>query len=174
MLDEDLYENYETRHSTEPSKAIIKIHFQEKVCFLPKNKLKKNLLNDLNKSYNPNSNFLNSTIPNMHYLISESALYSDRNKKNKRKTNLNITSTIDRMRDKGLSFISMYNSNRKDGKANKNHTNETNTSIVLDSTSRKTLNETFVLKSNRSFDNIIKKKVNLFSKIRRGIKRMMK
>ena len=52
IQDEEVYENYETRHSTEPSKAIIKICIQEKVNFVPKNKMKLNHLSNLNKNSN--------------------------------------------------------------------------------------------------------------------------
>lgn len=159
IYDEEVIENYETRHSTEPSKAIIKINFQEKVNFLPRNKMQRNLISDLNKTYNYNTNILNTTImPNKPAMLSETALFSERTKKKKIKSKLNNTFAVEKLRDKGFSFLNMYYSHKNEIKFNKKHTNEINTSTVLETTSRRNINETLVLKSNRSSDNLTKKK----------------
>lgn len=112
------------------------------------------------------------TTPLKTFNLSETALFSDRTRKKKKKSKLNNTFAIDRLRDDGFSFLNMYYSHKNDGNAFKKVTNETNTSIVLDASSKRNLNETVVLKSNRSSENISKKKVYLQLKIRRGIKRM--
>jgi hypothetical protein len=154
--DDDIYDNYETRHSTEPNKPIITINFQDKVFFLPKSQLQRSVMTELNKTVNYNSNNLNTSI-----LISPKKSIGEKKKKSFRK--MNKTFAVDKFSDKGISFLDMLNGNHlnKDKLSDRIGITprELNTSTQPETTVRRNLNDTFVLKSNRSSDNVLKKQV---------------
>ena len=107
---------------------------------------------DLNKTYNYNSNNLNTSI-----LITPTKNLFSEMKFRKNESNLNRTQTVENLRDKGFSFLNSYNSN-KNKNSNKKKFIDPNSSFV---NSKKNLNESFsfALKSHKSSENFYKRKV---------------
>lgn len=176
IQDSDIYDMYETRHSTEPNKPIIKINIQEKVFFVSRNQLQRNVLSDLNRTVNYNSNNLNTSIL---ILPTKSYLFTEKKKKTGRRTNR--TYVNDKFYEKKMSLLNLLNSSRKNEKTEINEKNEKvekitprelNTSTQPETTFRRNCNDTLLLKSNRSSDNILKKKVRKIKLFRKGNKKM--
>lgn len=157
LNEDDFYENYETRHSTEPNKPIIMIkNLEKKINFLPKIQFS-TIFNELDNTFHYNSNNLNTS-----KLVSHNkplkTFFSER-KISVKKVNLNRTQTVENFREKGFSFLNSLNSGKKMNSTKKKFI-DPNCSFV---SAKRNLNETFnfALKSHKSSENFFKRKVHL-------------
>jgi len=169
--EEDIYENYDTRHSTEPNRQIIQLNLQDKITILPKTQLARNIFSDLNKtSCNYYSNNLNTSV----LMLSPSKTSTNERKKTDSKANK--TFTIDRLNDKGFSFLNSYKNNKISERSSKKLNTELDSSVIYEAKSvRRNLNESFnfALRSNKSSDSLFmlkKKKKELDNEVEIKIK----
>jgi hypothetical protein len=163
LHESNIYNFYETRQTTEPNKAIIKINVQEKVFYVSRNQLQRTFFSDLNKTVNYNSNNLNTSILN---LPTKTYVLTEKKKKNNRRTNRTFANY--KLNDKNMSLFNLLNTNRniennetteKNEKVEKITPRDLNTSTQPETTFRRNYNDTMLLKSNRSSEDIFKKKV---------------
>ncbi len=163
LHESNIYNFYETRQSTEPNKSIIKINVQEKVFYVSRNQLQRTFFSDMNKTVNYNSNNLNTSILN---IPTKTYLLTEKKKKNNRRTNRTFANY--KLNDKNMSLFNLLNTNRnienieiteKNEKVEKITPRDLNTSTQPETTFRKNYNDTMLLKSNRSCEDIFKKKV---------------
>jgi hypothetical protein len=149
--DDIFYENFETRHSTEPNRPIIQLNLnvQGDITILPRTQLARNVFSDLNRTVNYNyySNNLNTTV-----VSTPMKTYSDRKKENLR---MNMTFSNDREND-GFGFLNQPKSNKISSKFRPETVRKTE--FPKESVKRN-LNESFnmTLTTVRSTDNIFKK-----------------
>ena len=154
-VDEDvLYENHETRHSTEPNKPIVQLNLQGEVTILPKTHLVRNVFSDLNRTVNYYSNNLNTSV----IASPIKTLNSDRKiKANK----LNHTFAVDRLNDDhGFAFLNSSKSNKISSKF-KTVFDPNNSVMQNEPNIKRNLNESFnmTLTSVKSSGNLFKKNV---------------
>lgn len=149
--DEDVNENYETRHSTEPNRQIIKINVVEKINFLPKSQFSRTNL-DMNETFCYNSNSPMKTARNEIQIC-------------KTESNLNRTQTVKRFKNSGFSFLNSLNSVKNYTKSYTKKFDNLNCTVVDEICEKKNLNENFefALKSNRSSDNFFKRQVKKYN-----------
>lgn len=164
LHESNIYNFYETRHSTEPNKSIIKINVQEKVFYVSRNQLQRTFFSDMNKTVNYLSNNLNTSIQN---IPTKSYLLTEKKKKNNRRTNRTFVDY--KINNKKMSLFNLLNTNRnnednetvdKNEKVEKITPRDLNTSTQPETTFRRNYNDTMMLKSNRSCEDIFKKKVH--------------
>jgi len=117
----------------------------------------------MNKTVNYNSNNLNTSILN---IPTKTYLLTEKKKKNNRRTNRTFANF--KLNDKNMSLFNLLNTNRnienieiteKNEKVEKITPRDLNTSTQPETTFRKNYNDTMLLKSNRSCEDIFKKKV---------------
>lgn len=153
--DEDVNENYETRHSTEPNRQIIKINVIEKINFLPKSQFSRPNLDMMNETFSYNSNNYEKSIT-----ISPCKTARSDYQICKTESNLNRTQTVKRQKDTGFSFLNSNNSKKNTNSFRRNFTSM-NCIVVDEICEKRNLTENFeiALKSNRSSDNFFKRQV---------------
>lgn len=118
----------------------------------------------MNKTVNYLSNNLNTSIQN---IPTKSYLLTEKKKKNNRRTNRTFVDY--KMNNKKMSLFNLLNTNRnnednetveKNEKVEKITPRDLNTSTQPETTFRRNYNDTMMLKSNRSCEDIFKKKVH--------------
>ncbi len=163
LHESNIFNLYETRQSTEPNKTIIKINVHEKVFYVSRNQLQRTYFSDINKTINYNSNNLNTSILN---LPTKTYLLTEKKKKNNRRTNRTFANY--KPNDKSMSLFNLLNTNRnnenyetteKNEKIEKITPRDLNTSTQPETTFRRNYNDSMLLKSHRSSEDIFKKKV---------------